>query len=487
MLALSNSVDLFTRQIKNFMTDDYITIDHEQTIGIAIKQIQSKKKSSILVIKEHKLCGIITEQDIVRKIIFSTDPNTVISKIMNQPVTIVYEEDLLFHAVGKMRKNKFRHLPVIDMNSYPVGMIDMQTALTAELGVFVNQIDSLTYDEKDIDGLKKIKKYQSFLANTLIAQNIHPGDISYLLSFLNNVIYRRSIRDAEERIKEKKILNNIPAYCVLTMGSGGRMESFLHPDQDNGIIYEDSNEDPKKVDLYFLELSKKFTKTLDDCGIPFCKGDLMATNILWRKSITDWKKQIDLWTKNMVEQNLRYIDMLYDFRSVFGKPELADELRLHLLDKLQNKNVLKFLYKSEESTTSGLNFFGGFILEKEDEENIGMLNLKHTGTLPLVESVRLYSIKYQIDKVSTTERLESLHEKGVFNKHDFDFFKNAFRFLSDILLRNQVIRAKQGKKIQNFIDPSKLLSREKQVLKMYLKKIKDLKEKARGDFGEEYF
>ena len=38
------------------------------------------------------------------------------------------------------------------------------------------------------------------------------------------------------------------------------MESFLQPDQDNGIIYEASKtEDPKKVDLYFEELAKEFT------------------------------------------------------------------------------------------------------------------------------------------------------------------------------------------------------------------------------------
>ena len=487
MLPRSNSVDIFTHQIKNYMNNDYVIVDYTQTIENAIKEIQSKKKSSILVIKDKKLCGILTEQDIVRKITFNVKADAKVSELMNSPVIMVYEEDLLFHAVGKMRKNKFRHLPVIDMNSFPVGIIDMHTALTAELGTIVDQIDRLAYDEKDLEGLKQIKEQQVLLAETLIEQNVPTGDISYILSFLNNVIYRRAIRDAEEKVQAKNILTTIPAYCVLTMGSGGRMESFLHPDQDNGIIYEDNDQDPKKVDLYFLELAKIFTKTLDAVGIPLCKGDLMASNILWRKSISGWKKQIDLWTSDMAEQNLRYIDMLYDFKSVFGKPELADELRVYILKKLQNKNVLKFLYKSEEAATSGLNFFGGFVLEKNDENNLGMLDLKHTASLPLVESIRLYSIKHQIDKVSTMERLEGLRAKGVFNNHDFDFFKNAFRFLSDILLKNQVERAKRGKEILNFIDPKTLLTREKQVLKMYLRKIRDLKKSARGDFGEEYF
>jgi len=59
--------------------------------------------------------------------------------------------------------------------------------------------------------------------------------------------------------------------------------------------------------------------------------------------------------------------------------------------------------------------------------------------------------------------------------------------MSNILLRNQVERTKKGLSIKNFIDPKKLLEREKRVLKIYLKKIRDLKQRVRVDIGEEYF
>ena len=487
MQARSNTVDLFTIQIKEHMNDDFIIIDHKETLNNAIAKLQAEKKSSILVIKDNVLSGIITEQDIVRKVTLQENQNNSLTSVMTQPVISVNEDDLLFYAVGKMRKNKFRHIPVINKELYPVGIIDLQSALAAELGTIIHEIDQLSYDDDSTESLIKIKKQQISLTETLINQNASPGDISYLLSFLNNVIYRRAVKIAEKKIQEKNILATIPNYCVIVMGSGGRMESFLHPDQDNGIIYDDHGNDPKQVDLYFLELAKEFTKILDECDIPYCKGDLMASNKLWRKSISDWKKQIDEWTSDMTVQNSRYIDMLYDFRSVYGKEELADELRKHVIEKLQGNHVLKFLYKSEEMTSSGINFFGGFILEKEDEENLGLLNLKHTGTLPLIESIRLYSIKYGITNVSTTSRLKGLQDKGVFTEDEHNFFKSAFKFLSDILLKNQVERAKQGKVIKNFIDPKKLLDLDKQLLKIYLKKIKNLKERARGDFGEEYF
>ncbi len=488
MLKRSNSVELFTKKVMDYMTDDFVLVKRTELIKTAIEKLREFKKSTILVEENNQICGIITEKDILKRVAFSANEQTTVNQVMSQSVKFVYDDDLLFHAVGKMRKLNLNHLPVFDLNLKVLGMIDMNRALTAEIGDILFQIDHMTYDEQDVSGLIRIKQQQINLAQNLINRNVNTGDISYLLSFLNNVIYRRAIRLAEKRVKEKNIIKEIPNFSVIVMGSGGRMESFLHPDQDNGLIYETNvNEDPKKIDLYFEELAKDFTKTLDDCDIPFCKGDLMASNPLWRKSLPDWKIQIEQWLDKHAPQDMRYIDMLYDFRSVYGKIELAEELRSFVNDKLQEKKLLKFLYFSEEQSDAAIGFFGQFILEKNDEENKGYLNLKHTGTLPLVESIRLYSIKNKITKISTFERLEELNKLKVLTDDETDFFKNAHRFMSKILLINQVERAQQGLEIKNFINPKKLLDREVKLLKIYLKTIKDLKKRVRVDIGEEYF
>ncbi|MFZ9258719.1 MAG: cyclic nucleotide-binding/CBS domain-containing protein, partial [Candidatus Fonsibacter ubiquis] len=101
----SNSVELFTKKISDYMSDDYLYLNSNISIAEAIKKLQQQKKSVILVKKENKLFGIITEQDIVRKVTFLSEPNKKISEVMTSPVIFVYEDDLLFHAVGKMRKN----------------------------------------------------------------------------------------------------------------------------------------------------------------------------------------------------------------------------------------------------------------------------------------------------------------------------------------------------------------------------------------------
>ncbi len=488
MSTRSNSVELFVKKISDYMSADYLYVDINSSIEEVVKDLQRQKKSTVLIKKDNKLAGIITEQDIVRKVTFASDPSKKVSELMTSPVIFVYEDDLLFHAIGKMRKNNLRHLPVINMNSKVVGIIHAHKALAAELGAITQQIDKMTFDEYDEKGLIQIKKQQVHVAEELLREKVSANDISYLLSFLNNVIFRRSIRIAERKINAKNIIQRIPNYSVLVMGSGGRMESFLHPDQDNGIIYETSEtEDPKKVDLYFEELAKEFTKSLDVAGIPYCNGNLMATNPLWRKSLPEWKEQVQNWITNFNEQNLIYIDMLYDFRSVYGKPELAEDLRNFIFEKLVDKKILKLLFKNEEDRRAGLTFFGGFRLEKNDKENKGLLNLKGAGTLPLVESVRIYSIKYQINENSTSARIEELKKKKIFTDDEADFFQSAHRFLTFILLKEQVASAKEGKPIKNFIDPKELLQRERDLLKIYLKKINELKIRVRGDISEEYF
>jgi len=469
------------------MSDDYIYLESDTSIVDAVKDLQTKKKSVILVKKNNKLSGIITEQDIVRKVTFLSDPNKKLSDLMTSPVIFVYEDDLLFHAVGKMRKNNLRHLPVINMNSKVVGMILATKALYAELGNVTSQIDRMTFDEYDSSSLIKIKEQQINIAERLLEENISSLDISYLLSFLNNVIFRRSIRIAERKINAKNIITHVPDYSVLIMGSGGRMESLLYPDQDNGIIYEPSDkEDPKNVDLYFAELAKDFTKSLDDVGIPFCKGGLMASNLMWRKSLPEWKNQVHSWIDHLSDQNLIYLDMLYDFRSVYGKPELADELRNFIFEELNNKKVLKFLFKKKENRKAGLTFFGNFILEKKDPENRGLLDLKGSGIFPLVESVRIYSIKNMINQSNTPARIEELNKLKIFDSHEKDFFISAHRFLAYLLLKNQITMVREGKVIKNFINPKKLLEREKDLLKVYLNKINELKTKAKADISEEY-
>ena len=69
------------------------------------------------------------------------------------------------------------------------------------------------------------------------------------------------------------------------------------------------------------------------------------------------------------------------------------------------------MYADDAEHGVALGFFRRFITERKDKEHKGKINLKHTGTLPLVESVRLLALREGVEELSTLGRLRVLHEK----------------------------------------------------------------------------
>ena len=58
-------------------------------------------------------------------------------------------------------------------------------------------------------------------------------------------------------------------FCVIVMGSGGRGESYLYPDQDNGFILDDYPDDQHtELDAFFIKLAERMTRDLDMVGTP---------------------------------------------------------------------------------------------------------------------------------------------------------------------------------------------------------------------------
>ncbi len=67
------------------------------------------------------------------------------------------------------------------------------------------------------------------------------------------------------------------SYAMLVLGSGGRGESLLAMDQDNAIVYAAGEPDGPE-DQWFAELGRQVAAMLDAAGVPYCKGNIMASN-----------------------------------------------------------------------------------------------------------------------------------------------------------------------------------------------------------------
>ena len=310
-----------------------------------------------------------------------------------------------------------------------------------------------------------------------------------MLTHINNDIYRRVVNLNLAAMAEDGLGEAPVEFSVIVMGSGGRGKNFLHPDQDNGMILDDYDDDRHtEIDGWFIELAERVTRDLDLVGLPLCEGFVMATNPLWRKSLSQWKEQIRLWSHKRNVTTLRLCDIFFDFRSVWGDPAMASDLR-HFVTKTAGGNhaFLREMYEDDVDHRVALGWFGRFITEKDERAFKGQLNLKHTGTLPLVEAMRLLSLREGIEAISTLERMNALHEKDVLTDDELDYLTGAYRHISHLLLRQQIEDFKAGKRVSNYVPPKTLTERERDMLVESFKAIRGLREKVRSEFTGDIF
>ena len=480
---------IFSKLVRDSMRQVPLAVPEGTSLADAAAEMASGKASSATVIDaEGRPVGIVTEQDITRRAAFRLDGKTPVDGVMTAPVQTIHDGEYLYYAIARMRRQGLRHMPVIDGEGRLCGMLNLHDALAAVSETLMEQIDTLT-QEDSLDGLKVVKKAQVELAGQLLQENLPATEIQALLTHINNDIYRRLVNlNLDAMVRDGRGEPPVK-FSLIVMGSGGRGENFLYPDQDNGLILEDYPDDRHgEIDPWFIDLAERLTRDLDRVGLPLCKGFVMATNPLWRKTLGQWKEQIRLWSHKRNVVTLRLCDIFFDFRCAWGDPAMTDELRRFVTKTVGgNHAFLREMYEDDIDHRVALGWFGRFITEKEDKAFKGQLNLKHTGTLPLVEATRLLSLREGIEAISTLARMDALHEKGVLSGDELDYLGGAFRLISNLLLRQQIEDFKAGKKVSNYVHPRTLTERERDMLKEGFKAIRALREKVRSEFTGDVF
>jgi CBS domain-containing protein len=97
------------------MVRQVLTIDANQTVKNAARFMSKFGVSSLIVSTEDDIVGILTERDILVRVVSSgQDPATVtIQEIMSEPIIVVKPETPLEEAVKIMFRERIKKLPVM--------------------------------------------------------------------------------------------------------------------------------------------------------------------------------------------------------------------------------------------------------------------------------------------------------------------------------------------------------------------------------------
>jgi len=272
------------------------------------------------------------------------------------------------------------------------------------------------------------------------------------------------------------------SFAALVMGSAGRGESLLHPDQDNGFILADhADSEHESVDRFFAELAQRFTRGLEQAGFPLCEGDVMATNPLWRKTLAQWESQVTGWVRARGSQEIMFTDMFFDFRAISGPAELAAALRRHVT--MAARDNLPFLAQIswlQKDHASSVDLFGQLIARDGAEKDA--IDIKLRGSKPLVEIVRLRALKNGVEATGTPARLAALAELGVLAGEDAGRLSEDLTFLLELLLRHQIERISARRAPDNCIRPESLGRPERERLVQVFRDIDRWRQRLVADY-----
>ena len=124
---------------------ELITVNENDQLLEAIKKLAKYSIGAIPVINSSKkLTGIISERDIVKEIAKNEDLDysiLFVHQLMTKKV-ICCESDVLSDKLMElMTKNKVRHIPIVDNNNHPIGIVS--------IGDVVNRlIEKIEYENK---------------------------------------------------------------------------------------------------------------------------------------------------------------------------------------------------------------------------------------------------------------------------------------------------------------------------------------------------
>ncbi len=458
------------------------------TLGEAVATLGAARCSAMLAVDgSGRPVGILTEQDVARRIAFRLPPETPLAAAMTAPVIVCGIEDGLWRAVALMRSHHLRHLPVLAPDGRCVGLLHRAETVAAASGRLLGHLDALGAAED-----AAVKRAQAGVAGALLAEGVPATDVIALVNEVNLDLHRRVAARALEAQAEPP---PVP-FTLLVMGSIGRGESLLRPDQDNGMILGDyPDAEHEGVDAWFRAYAEALNHGLDLAGFPLCTGGVMARNPLWRKRLAQWEAQLALWARRRSGAALLLADIACDVRAAAeivpqdgtvrllpagaGPEAPAARLRATLTGMLASTPaLLAALARQDQSLRVGLTFWGGFA---DDEPGPGQrTDLKLHGLMPLVSAARLAALQRGAAATGTQARLDALAASGAISASEAQRLRAAFSVLLGSVLRQQLDDAAAGEPPGTLVDTGALGRAERAALRDALRAVRSF---AQGTFA----
>jgi len=471
---LQTSLLLMNQPIKPLI-NNLLKCAANATITSAAKLMTKRRRKILFIHQDQNIIGVVNDSDLKKRVLAQgMNADQPIINIMTSPIVTISKHALMFEAILLLNSRKVSHLAVVDED----GQIEGVISLEAITGLQQNSVSYLIKEIEvadDIDELTRIYKRVPVLVNALVESGDKTENITRIITSVSDAITKRIIILAMEDAGPPPC-----EFAFMVLGSEGREEQTLVTDQDNAIIFRETD---KKTEAkkYFLTLGTTICTHLNEVGYKFCDGGIMAENSKWTQPSTGWKGYFESWVGNGDPQSILEASIFFDFRCVFGDESLVIDLRNHVNQLVENQSVFFFhLAQSITKYKAPLSLFGK-IIDKEHPGDQVTLDVKKV-LLPITGFIRLYALYHKIEETNSLRRIRQLYFKEHIDKAIYEELVLSYNYLMQLRFRFQSLSLIAGHKPDNMIDVSTLTHIETSTIKKIFGEINNLQTKLNFDF-----
>jgi trk system potassium uptake protein len=129
-------VDALNRTITTYVHGQFVKVEENATVTDAVSLLHAKKaETTIVITKEEKPIGIVTDTDILDKVVSRGEDSDFVNlkSIMSSPIITISSSATVKQAIDLMRKNRIKRLPVTvdkigdNNNDKIIGIVTQET------------------------------------------------------------------------------------------------------------------------------------------------------------------------------------------------------------------------------------------------------------------------------------------------------------------------------------------------------------------------
>jgi CBS domain-containing protein len=266
------------------------------------------------------------------------------------------------------------------------------------------------------------------------------------------------------------------AGTLIVMGSEGRGEQTVRTDQDNGLILS-APVPEADLDRFRTE----FSGALAQFGFPPCPGNVMVSNPVWSATEEAFARQIRRWVLEPDDEAPMHLGIFFDAIAVAGDPAPLDRVKAGFIAMMRGESAYLAHFAKAIDQFPGPGGVIGTLMATVGREEV--IDLKKSGTFPIVHGIRSLAIEHGLAEAGTVARIGRLAETGLLSAAFARELTGAFRFFSELRLRAQLRAIRVGEPHQErLVRPSELSSTDRDLLRDALRVVKQFRDIVRSHF-----